>query len=149
MKAIVLLALIVGTQAFAAKVESGTVLKEVWTCKSTAKETYVDAVKVTVDNVKNTTAGALVDGTMSSEDIALSSADKSDLHKLEGGVNGHDSRDYSVQLVPSSSDVFDSYSSEVKTTGQAVVIYGGFIDCVGDVSGAEVLSCDVELVRSK
>jgi hypothetical protein len=134
------------SSALMARVESGTILKETWTCKG-EKNSYVSSLNVTVDAVKKTTKGTLVDGTMSSEAINLSLA-KDRVH-LEGGINGHDSRDYTVQLVANRSDDFYSSSFETKTVGQAVVVYGGFIDCVGDVGGAEVLSCEVALERAK
>ena len=147
MKAIMIIALVFSTQAAFSKVEPGTVTKEIWTCKGDGKG-YVDSVTVTVDNTKSSSAGSILDGNMSSDAIELN-ADKKDNHVLTGSIMGHDSRDYRVQLVANSTDVFDSYSDETKTSGQAVVVYGGFIDCVGDVSGAELLTCDVKLERAK
>lgn len=137
MKGTLIFALVFSTQiAFGAQ-------KETWTC-TPAAGSIVSSVKVVVDNNTGKASGSLKDGTMSAEAISLKS--KEERYKLTGGVNaGHDDRGYSVQLLPSVSDEFELDSG--KANGQAVVIYGGFIDCVGDINGAEVLSCEVELSK--
>ncbi len=143
-KGLVVFAVLLSSQNVFASFREGDILKEVWTCKGKS-DSVVDSVTVTVDRVKNTVLGGLFDGTMTGSEIGLTKG--SDLYKLEGYVApGHDNREYSVQLVQSRRDDFD-YGFETKVKGQAVVVYQGFIDCIGDVGGAEVLSCDVELER--
>lgn len=143
-KGLVVLALVFSSQSVFADFQKGDILKEVWTCKGKS-DSVVDSVTVTVDRVKNTAVGGIYDGTMTGSEIALKKM--SDLYKLGGYVApGHDNREYSVQLIQSRKDDFD-WGFETKLNGQAVVVYEGFIDCIGDIGGAEVLSCDVELER--
>ncbi len=126
---------------------SKPVLREVWTCKSKSDEfIYVSSLDASIDHVKKTSSGTLTDRTMSQEPVKLSK-DTSTSH-LSGGIYGWDNRSYKVQLVRSLEEDFDEYSLKTKTAGVAVVVYGGSIDCVGTVGGAEVLSCDIELIRS-
>lgn len=120
------------------------VTKEVWTC--VGKDGVVSELKVVVNNLEGSASGNLFDGTMSSKAISLEQAN--DTYHLNGFIApGHDDRSYAVQLVPSRREDFD-YGSQSVVKGQAVVVYNGFIDCIGDVAGAEVLSCDVKLDRN-
>ncbi|MBY0413453.1 MAG: hypothetical protein K2Q18_04780 [Bdellovibrionales bacterium] len=139
MKGLIVLAI-----ALSAQVASASVLKEVWTCKG-ADNNVVSTIKVSIDNKTNTSSGVLKDGTMTSADIKI--AAESDTYHLGGYVApGHDNREYTVQLVPFRAEDFE-YGSETKLKGRASVFYSGFIDCVGDVSDVEVLSCEIEVTR--
>ena len=147
---LVALTLISLTQAAVASSESSSIIKEIWTCKSDSADA-INSVKVVIDNKKLSASGSIVDGYMSNEDVALKLENEKILnYRLVGSdLVGHDSRNYSVQLIPNNRSVYNPYSAENKTQGQAVVIYDGEIDCLGDVSGAEVLRCDVKLVRAQ
>jgi hypothetical protein len=141
--ALIAFSLSLASQVFAT--ETGAILKEVWTCTNNSKEATVSALKVTIDHKNNTVVGSLKDGSMTSEDIALTGG----VSNLEGGVYpGHDTREYSVKLIQNRSDDWE-YGSETELRGQALVEFGGFIDCLGDINGADVLTCKVKLERSK
>lgn len=121
------------------------ITKEVWTCKG--KDGVVSELKATVNNVDGTVDGNLFDGTMSGTPISLEQGN--DVYHLNGYIApGHDDRTYAVQLIQSRRDDFD-YGYETVLKGQAVVVYNGFIDCIGDVAGAEVLNCEVKVDRQK
>jgi len=133
------------TSAFMSQVASASpVTRAIWNCKGDGKG-YVSALSATADPEKGSALGSLLDGSMSSEPISLSQ--ESPAYELTGGIHGHDVREYSVLLLPTSAYDFLASSSRVKTTGTAIVAYSGFIDCVGDVSGTETLSCEIELER--
>lgn len=145
-KGLLVLAVLLSSQSVFAKFEQGDILREVWTCKGKS-DSVVSSLRVEVSKDLNLSRGGLFDGTMTGSEISLEKT--SDIYKLSGYVTpGHDNRGYSVQLIQSRKDDFD-YGSEVNLKGQAVVVYEGFIDCIGDVGGAEVLSCDVEVERAK
>ncbi|MFL5812396.1 MAG: hypothetical protein ACJ763_02365 [Bdellovibrionia bacterium] len=110
---------------------SNSVTRAIWKCKGAGN---VSAMIITVNPAANTSSGEIYDASMSSEGISISADDSAYL--LSGGIYGHDQRGYNVELLPSSG-----------SAGTATVSYSGFIDCVGDVSGVEKLSCEVETER--
>ncbi len=129
---------------------SGGIEKQIWNCKASSSNSYVSQLQVTVSEKQKSALGFLMDGTMTVEPVKLNLVkfgnEAGDLFKLVGGVApGYDQREYSVQLIPRSADDFYEYSIGKKVKGQAVVIYSGFIDCLGEQSGAELLDCEVEL----
>jgi hypothetical protein len=138
-------ALVVVAIAFSSQVFSTEIAKEIWTCKSSNNENAVTSVKVTIDHTKGTSIGTLNDSIVSSEEIALNK--KENAYTLEGGVYpGHDSYEYSVNLLRNRLEDWE-YGSETALRGQALVKTSGFIDCVGEFEGAEILNCSVEVVR--
>lgn len=126
--------LVLASQSSFAK--SGGVKSELWNCAGTTKDGYVSNLQVHVDVAAKTSAGFLYDSSMSHEGIEIG-ADASDLSKLDGAVNGRDQRFYNIELVRMNSE----------SEGLAVVSYNGFIDCIGEVSGVETLSCEVSVEK--
>jgi hypothetical protein len=143
-KSVLIICVLFSQFTFAGTIKN-SVTSETWTCKGEANG-YVDNVTITVDRQKNIASGALMDGTMSSRPIKLS-VDNNDLTRLAGEIFGHDSREYLVKMPALSNEVLES--SEIKTTANIIVYYSGFIDCMGDLSGKEILTCDVSLERTK
>jgi hypothetical protein len=123
------------------------VIREVWTCTGDGGKNNISSLNAIVDDVQKSSSGSLVDGSMSSDPVEFTSQKGTAMTRLKGRISGHDSRDYSIQLVPSQTDDLLPDSQATNTTGQAVVIYNGFIDCVGDLGGVEVLSCEIKLGR--
>lgn len=128
------LVLVLASQSSFAK--SGGVRAESWKCHSTTQDGYVKELQVNVDVIGMKSSGLLYDGTMSQEGIAIG-ADKSDLSKLDGAVVGHDQRFYTIDLI----------RTNEQSIGSAVVSFNGFIDCIGDVSGVENLSCEIAVEK--
>jgi hypothetical protein len=122
---------------------SAPVTFEYWNCKGDGSGNVKQLV-VNVDQQGRTAVGAVVDPGIRSTGTDVLASDA--LYELSGAYFGHDSVEYNVQLSPESAD-FSANSSSSKGVGSAVISYRGYIDCVGDVSRVEKLTCEVALIR--
>jgi hypothetical protein len=146
---IALLVALVGFFQLPASALAQSVKSEAWTCKGKGViEELTATVTVEKDSDKRTLTGTLKDDFSPARTSDLKTAEDASTRKLVGtAYSGNDDRNYDVQLVPFREDDFDSESDHTETKGKAVVVFGGYADCIGQVADAEVLNCTVKMKR--
>jgi hypothetical protein len=142
-KTIFTLGLVLASQAAFAD-EIPMRIQEKWTCGQRSDGTARVSAVVDANSAQATVA-----------DFQISASGKHGfydglIHELTAQDNGgHDSVAYRIFLVPNNDDgAFSTYgdSEAKKAKGKAVIMQEGFIDCVGDISQVEQVSCKVEFV---
>lgn len=123
---------------------ASNVTVEYWTCKGDGTGN-VKSFTATVDQQGRSSNGGVTDPGIRATPIDVLGSSEG-LYTLSGGYFGHDSVEYTVQLSPESTD-WSSSSTSLQAKGSATISYTGFIDCVGEVSRVEKLSCEVQFER--
>lgn len=123
---------------------SSSVTVEYWNCKGDSTGN-VKSLSVNVDQQGHSSNGQVTDPGIRSTPIDVLGGPEG-LYELSGGYFGHDSIQYSIQLSPESTD-WSANSTSLQGIGTATISYSGFIDCVGEVSRVEKLTCEVQFER--